>query len=265
MARGTALAAVPNQREQRTAELFAELQRTQDPERVEQLIDDLVRVNLSLCDALAGRYIGRGTEHDDLLQVARTALLLAIRRFEPSPGRSFASFAVPTITGELKRYFRDHGWTIRPPRQLQELRSRAIRSRDALEQLTGGGVGIGELAQHLAVDPHRLRECFAAGGGYRPLSLEAPAKQDVSVNLGDTLGGDSDDIESLIEHLDLHRALAELSRRERMVLKWRFADEYSQSEIAHRLGVSQMQVSRVLRGLLSRLRAQLRPPQESAA
>lgn len=265
MARGTALAAVPPQREQRTAELFAERQRTRDPERIEQLVEELVRVNLPLCDALAGRYTGRGAEHDDLVQVARTALLLAIRRFEPSPGRSFASFAVPTITGELKRHFRDRGWMVRPPRQLQELRARAVRGRQSLEQLQGGGVGAAELARHLGVDIRRLQECFAAGGGYRPLSLEAPTREDVSMSLGDTLSADTDTIEALIEHLDLRRALASLPRRDRLVLKWRFAEECSQSEIARRLGVSQMQVSRILRALLARIRTQLLPPQEAAA
>ena len=265
MARGTALAAVPNQREQRTAELFAERQRTRDPERVEELVGELVRVNLPLCDALAGRYMGRGTEPDDLLQVARTALLLAIRRFEPSPGRSFASFAVPTITGELKRHFRDHGWMVRPPRQLQELRARALRNRETLEQTLGGGVGIDELGRHLGVDSRRLQECLAAGGGYRPLSLEAPTREDTATSLGDTLSSDADAIEELIDHLDMRRALATLPRRDLMVLKWRFAEECSQSEIARRLGVSQMQVSRILRTLLARIRTQLQPPQEAAA
>lgn len=265
MARGVALASVPNQRERRTAELFGELQRSREPEHTRQLIEDLVRVNLPLCDALAGRYVGRGTEHEDLLQVARTALLLAIRRFEPSPGRSFASFAVPTITGELKRHFRDRGWMIRPPRQLQELRSRAVRSREALEQALGSGISIEELGRQLGVDPRRLQESFAAGGGYRPLSLEAASRDDASITLADTLSGDTDAIETLIERLDLRRALAALSRRDRQVLKWRFADECSQSEIARRLGVSQMQVSRILRALLARIRTQLQPPQEAAA
>ncbi len=265
MARGMEIATVPNQREQRTTELFAELQRTRDPERIKGLVEDLVRVNLPLCDALARRYVGRGAEHDDLLQVARTALLLAIRRFQPSPGRSFASFAVPTITGELKRHFRDHGWMIRPPRQLQELRARALRCRERLEQNRGGGVGVEELGRHLEVDPRRLQECFAASGGYRPLSLEASTHEDVSMSLGDTLSSDADAIEELIEHLDLRRALAKLPRRDRIVLKWRFVEECSQSEIARRLGVSQMQVSRVLRGLLTRIRTQLQPPREAVA
>lgn len=265
MARVVALVAVPNQREQRTTELFARLQRASDAEHSEQLIEELVRINLPLCDSLAGRYVGRGVEHDDLLQVARTALLLAIRRYEPSPGRSFASFAVPTITGELKRHFRDHGWMIRPPRQLQELRARTATGRATLEQLLGRSVGVDELSRHLGVEPQRLQESIVAGNGYHPPSLESPARDDTTASLGDTLSSGTDAIENLIEHLDLKRALTTLTRRDRLVLKWRFADECSQSQIARRLGVSQMQVSRILRSLLARIRTQLQPPEESAA
>ncbi len=264
MARGIALAPVPNQREQRTAELFAALKAARDPEQTDHLTDELVRVNLALCDSLAARYDGRGTEHDDLVQVARTALLLAIRRFEPGLGGSFASFAVPTITGELKRHFRDQGWMIRPPRQVQELRARAVRSRAALEQLLGGSVGVPELSRHLGVEPEQLRNCLAAGGGYRPLSLEAPSREE-GPQFADTLGSDRDAIEELVEHLDLRRALRTLSRRERSILRWRFVDECTQSEIAQRLGVSQMQVSRLLRALFARLRAHLQPQEPEAA
>lgn len=266
MACGTALASVPSQREQRTAELFAELRRSHDdPDRTDQLTEELVRVNLPLCDALAGRYLGRGAEYDDLLQVARTALVLAIQRFEPAPGRPFAPYAVPTITGELKRYFRDHGWMIRPPRQIQELRARAIHSRQALEQQLGRGVGLDDLSSHLGVTTGLLQECLASGGGYHPLSLEAPTQQGATTTLASTVSSDGDAIEELIEHLDLRRAVRALPRRDRLILKWRYGDECSQSEIGRRLGVSQMQVSRILRGLLGRLRDQLRPPQQLTA
>ena len=265
MARGTALASVPNQREQRTAELFEELRRSREPARVEELTAELVQVNLPLCDALAGRYLGRGTEHDDLLQVARTALLLAVRRFRPAPGRAFASFAVPTITGELKRHFRDHGWMIRPPRQLQELRARVARSRETLEQSLGRTVSLDALSTDLGVAPKRRQECLASGSGYRPLSLEAPAHQEAPTTLADAVGATDDPVEDLIEHLDLRRALRTLPRRDQVVLKWRFADECSQSEIGRRLGVSQMQVSRILRCLLGRLRDELQPAERFAA
>lgn len=265
MARGVALASVPNEREQPTAEIFAELGRAPDPGGAERLLDDLVRINLPLCDSLAGRYRGRGVEHDDLLQVARTALVLAIRRFEPGAGRSFASFAVPTITGELKRYFRDHGWMIRPPRPLQELRARAVRGREALEQLRGGGVGIDELGRQLGVGAGLLRESLLAGGGYRPLSLDAPVGGDAAGSLGDTLNGDQDALADLIDRIDLRRALASLPRRDRLILKWRYAEECTQSEIASRLGVSQMQVSRILRALLAHLRVLLQPPDTAVA
>ncbi|MGC3956084.1 MAG: sigma-70 family RNA polymerase sigma factor [Propionicimonas sp.] len=264
MARGVALASVPNQREQRTAELFAELQASRDPRRAEQLEEELLRVNLPLCDALAGRYVGRGTERDDLLQVARTALLLAIRRFEPGAGRPFASFAVPTITGELKRHFRDHGWLVRPPRQLQELRSRSTRRRRALEQELGHGVSVDQLSEHLGVDPARLRECLAAGGGYRAVSLEASLGGG-SGSIGDLVVAERDAFDQLVDRIDLRRALATLSGRERAVLSWRFGEDCSQTEIAQRLGVSQMQVSRILRSLLARLRQELQPPQPAVA
>ena len=266
MACGTALASVPNQREQRTAELFAELQRSHDdPDRTGQLTEELVRVNLPLCDALAGRYTGRGVEHDDLLQVARTALVMAIQRFEPAPGAPFASYAVPTITGELKRYFRDHGWTIRPPRQIQELRARAIHDRQALEQELGHGAGADDLSRHLGVTTRLLQECLASGGGYHPLSLEAPTQQGATTTLTHILSSEGDEFDELIEHLDLRRALRALPRRDRLVLKWRYSDECSQREIARRLGVSQMQVSRILRRLLSQLRDQVLPPRHLTA
>lgn len=271
MACGTALASVPTQpsivtgREQRTADLFAELQRSRDRHHHQQLVEEILRVNLPFCDALAGRYVGRGVEKDDLVQVARTALLLAVQRFEPGEGRPFASFAAPTITGELKRHFRDHGWMIRPPRPLQELRARVTRSRAALEQELGREVGLRELSERLAVDSDRVGQSLASGGGYRPWSLEAPLADDSASSLGDALPTDGDAVEQLIERLDLRRALRTLSARDRAVLKWRFADECSQSDIAQRLGVSQMQVSRILRSLLARLRSQLQPAQQVAA
>ena len=271
MARGVALASVPDERERRTAEILAELTRTRDPRRTELLVEDVVRINLPLCDSLAARYRGRGAELDDLRQVARTALLLAVRRFEPGHGRPFASFAVPTITGELKRYFRDHGWTIRPPRPLQELRARAVRGRAVLEQRHGGVVTVDELGRHLGVGAGRLRESLLAGDGYRPRSLDAPLGGDATTgggaagSLADTLSDDEDALGALIDRIDLGRVLAALPRRDRLILRWRFAEECTQSEIAGRLGVSQMQVSRMLRALLAQLRVLLQPPEPVVA
>ncbi|MEA5116154.1 MAG: sigma-70 family RNA polymerase sigma factor, partial [Propionicimonas sp.] len=214
MARGTAQASVPHQREQRTAALFTTLQASTDPQQIARLTEELVAVNLPLCDALANRYTARGSDLDDLIQVARTALLLAIRRFQPGEDQSFAAFAVPTITGELKRHFRDYGWMIRPPRRLQELRSHVARTLPGLEQERGHTIGIAELSAHLGVTARQLEESLASSAGYRALSLDAPISQGAPASLGDTLGWEADPIEALVDQLDLRRALRALSRRD---------------------------------------------------
>ncbi|MEN0069722.1 MAG: sigma-70 family RNA polymerase sigma factor [Propionicimonas sp.] len=265
MARGLALATTVTEREQRTSQLFTHLQSATAPDRRQAIIAELVEVNLPLCDALAGRYVGRGADHDDLLQVARTALLLAVERFDPDDGRVFASFAVPTITGELKRYFRDHCWVVRPPRQIQELRSRVVRARAELEQATGREVTVAEIGRRLEVADAKVRECVGITTSFRPLSLEAPAHPDASTSFGDSLAGGGELITELVERLDLRRALASLPPRDRQVLKWRFEEECTQSEIARRLGVSQMQVSRIIRRLLDRTRALLEPSEPLAS
>jgi len=265
MARGPALASTVSEREQRTRQLFNKLQLATRPQRRRAIIDELVAVNLPLCDALAGRYAGRGAEHDDLVQVARTALVLAIDRFDPTDGGAFASFAVPTITGELKRHFRDHCWVVRPPRQIQELRSRVAMARADLEQKSGREVTVAEIGAHLDMDDRKVGECVGITTSFRPLSLEAPAHHDSPGTLADTLAGDDEVTNELIERIDLRRAISALSPRDRLVLKWRFEEECTQSEIARRLGVSQMQVSRIIRRLLDRTRELMQPSEPLAS
>ncbi len=265
MARGLAQATTVTEREQRTRQLFTDLQLATHPERRQAVVEELVELNLPLCDALAGRYLGRGAERDDLVQVARTALFLAIERYQPAAGRSFASFAVPTITGELKRYFRDRCWVVRPPRQVQEERARVVRARARLEQEAGREVTVADLGEYLDVDQQRVSECIGVTTSYRPLSLEAPVHQGSSTSLGASLAGDDDLVGDTIDRIDLRRALATLSARDRQVLKWRFEEECTQSEIARRLGVSQMQVSRIIRRLLDRTRELLEPAQPLAS
>ena len=265
MARGSASATTVTERKQRTRHLFSELELATHPERRQEIVDELVELNLPLCDALAGRYIGRGAERDDLVQVARTALFLAIERYQTAAGRSFASFAVPTITGELKRYFRDRCWVVRPPRQVQEQRARVVRARAHLEQEAGREVTVADLGEYLDVDEHRVSECIGVTTSYRPLSLEAPIHQGSSTSLGASLPGEGDAVGDAIDLIDLRRALATLSERDRQVLKWRFEEECTQSEIARRLGVSQMQVSRIIRRLLDRTRELLEPAEALAS
>ena len=242
-------------RDTRTTELFVALDLATETADRDSLVGELICLNLPLADALAVRYLGRGAERDDLVQVARVALVLAVHRFRSSAGTSFVAFAVPTITGELKRHFRDHCWVIRPPRQVQELRVRVVRAREELERDRGGNVSLDELAAHLGLDHSLVAEGITAGANYRPDSLEARAA--AWNGAGGTVAADQDDV---AQRLDLRRALAGLSEADRQVLAWRFGDELTQFQIGQRLGVSQMQVSRVLRRVLDRTRGLLTSP-----
>lgn len=267
MARGltptSSVPADPRTRESRTEELLDRLEACTDESVREALTAELVELNLGLCDALANRYANRGADREDLVQVARVALFLAVRRFRPSEGRSFVAFAVPTITGELKRHFRDHCWMVRPPRRIQELRARASRQGQQLEQQLGRQVTTAELVTELGVDAALVREATVADGSYRPWSLDAPVDADSSTSFGATLAQEGD-TDQLIDRLALQRALSGLTRRERLVLKWRFEEGCTQAEIGRRLGVSQMQVSRILRRSLSRAREALTEHQSLA-
>ncbi len=265
MARGPALSTAAAGREQVTRTLFSELAGVESREEGRRIVAELVTVNLPLADALAGRYVGRGVEREDLVQVARTALLLAIRRFHPSHGVPFGVFAVPTITGELKRYFRDHGWVVRPPRPVQELRARVMTIREQAEQQSSSSPGVAQLGEQLNMDRRRIAECLAVSASFRPLSLDAgPADRNGFSGAGQ-LAADGDLAEQSVQRHDLRVALAQLSPRDRQVLVWRFRDECSQREIGERLGVSQMQVSRILRRVLGRVRAKLSPAEPMAS
>lgn len=257
MARGTmsasSVTAIPSTRELRTEELLERLTHCSAESERSAITTELIELNLGLCDALANRYANRGADRDDLVQVARTALLLAVRRFRPDEGRSFVAFAVPTISGELKRHFRDHCWVVRPPRRIQELRARASRQGQELEQQLGRRATTSELAVELGVEAPLVREATVADGSYRPWSLDAPVDTDAGTTFGATLAED-DDSDRVVDRIALQRALAGLSRREQLVLKWRFSDGCTQAEIGRRLAVSQMQVSRILRRSLDRAR-----------
>lgn len=257
MARGTETTSTVTEREQRTHELFARLDAATDLALRREIIEEIAETNLPLSDALAHRYARRGTEHDDLLQVARVGLLLAIERFRSGEGRTFVKFAVPTITGELKRYFRDCCWVVRPPRTIQELRPQVEEARAELAQELGHHPSETEVADRLDAPPSVVRACLDTATSYRPISLDVPVHHDSWVCLGDALPSEGTDISDVVDRIDLRTALAILSPRERRIVTWRFADDLTQVQIGERLGVSQMQVSRILRRALDRLRAPL--------
>jgi len=227
---------------------------TDDHERAE-LRERMVLAGLPLADSVARRYQGRGIETDDLVQVARTALVKAVRRYRPGAGPGFAAYAAPTISGEVKRWFRDQGWAVRPPRRIQELRAglvveeerlRHVLLRDPLDQ---------ELARVLAVTAADVAEARACSAGYHATSLDALTSAGTS--LADHLLVVPGHAGTYEVRDALRRSVGRLDQRQRLVLHLRFVDDLTQGEIGERIGVSQMQVSRILRGILGRLRADL--------
>jgi RNA polymerase sigma-B factor len=230
-----------------------------------RLQQEAVLLNLGLADGIAARYAGRGVEWDDLVQVARLGLLKAVVGFRPDKGAGFEAYATPTIAGEIKRYFRDYGWMVRPPRRLQELHSELRSIEPDLRQRLQGAPSARELAKALCVEPKELAEALTAAGGYCALSLDVPTHSDSGLSLGEALPDDSDPFRVVERTEWLRPALARLNERERRIVALRFVDDLSQEQIGRQLGISQMQVSRLLAGILARLREELEFSDASAS
>lgn len=238
--------------------------RTLRPLAAARVEDDIVRLNLGLADGIAGRYCGRGIERDDLVQVARLGLVKAVRRFHTDRGVAFPAFATPTITGEVKRHFRDHGWAVRPPRRLQELHARIGPTGRDLEQRLHRPPTSAELAVELGVEAAELTRALEAATGFTTLSFDHRPGDDAP-SLSQLIPSEDDDL-TLVEHrVDLHEAIETLTAREQRVVRMRFGDDLTQAQIALQLGVSQMQVSRILTKILEQLHRHLAPEVVSAA
>ena len=220
--------------------------------------DALVLDHLDLARTLAGRYRNRGESFDDLLQVAFLGLVKAARGYRPEEGNSFAAYATPTITGEIRRHFRDHGWNVRPPRRLQELRARIrLLERELEQELLEQSCGEELLARRLGTTVAEVREARCAAAAYSAVSLDAPVGED-DATLADTLAVEGVDPAAVIDDIaSLAPAIARFDERDRRMLALRFGGERTQSQIAAELGISQMQVSRRLGSLLARLREAL--------
>jgi RNA polymerase sigma-B factor len=217
----------------------------------------LVRRFMPLARSLARRYDRSSEPFEDLLQVASLGLLKALDRFDPDRGHSFPSFSVPTILGEMRRYFRDAGWSVHVPRGAQE---RALKVRDAQERLAnahGRAPTVNQLAEYLELDIEEVIDALQAIQAYEALSLDAPrpgADDDV-VAYGDTIGREDDRFELVELDAAISAVLSRIPPRERLILRMRFVQDLTQTEIAARVGISQMQVSRLLRRSLDQLRA----------
>ncbi len=242
-------------------ELFIAWRRDRDRAAQELLIERY----MPLARSLARRY-GRTSEpFEDLLQVASLGLVKAINRYELERGHSFAAFAVPTILGEMRRHFRDAGWAIHVPRAAKE---RALAVRDAVDRLrgmSGRSPTANQVAEFLELDVEQVIDALAALEAYETCSLEARhgSADDEGVSYAETLGEDDERYELIECDVALRSALTEIAPRERRILRLRFVDDLTQSEIAERVGISQMQVSRLLRRSLERLRTLTRSSFES--
>jgi RNA polymerase sigma-B factor len=218
--------------------------------------DVLVERFLPLARQLARRYQRADEPFDDLFQVACLGLVKAIDRFDLSRDAAFSSYAVPTILGEIKRYFRDRTWSVRVPRDLQELALRVDRKVTELSTDLRRQPTVDELAAVVGVDAERVLEAMEASAAYRASSLSLPRgdDDDTGETLGDTLGVAEDGFELAEDRATLARLLQTVSPREREVLRLRFEEDLTQAEIGELIGVSQMQVSRIIRQSMSRLR-----------
>jgi RNA polymerase sigma-B factor len=251
---------------QRTRALFAAfiVARTRHNERPERhdreyegLRDELVVVHLNLVRFLAVRFANRGEPLDDLVQVGTVGLLKAIDRFDTERGVEFTTYATPTIVGEIKRYFRDKGWAVKVPRRLQELNLAVNRASDKLAIELGRSPTVAELATHLNAGEDEILEAQELGQAYNLLSLDSEVAGDnkKSQTLADTVGIADEGLKLFEDRANLERAFDVLNGRERVIIYLRFYESVSQTEIAKRLNVSQMHVSRLQAKALEKLRS----------
>jgi RNA polymerase sigma-B factor len=222
-----------------------------DPQQTRR---EIVLAHLDLADSIARRHAIRASDLDDLRQVACIGLMKACERFDPERG-DFVAFAVPTISGEVKRHLRDNGWMLRPPRSIQELRSRINAVSPALAQELGRTPTAADVAARLGEDRARVAEAMSARHGRNLDSLDAPVGDDEALTLADTVAAVDFEFERAEFAATLAPALRALSPRDKQIVYLRFVLEQTQQEIAAQLGVTQMQVSRLLRKLLANLRS----------
>ena len=229
-----------------------------DPKRA-QLRAEVIEAWLPLARHLAARYHGRGEPADDLLQTATVGLIKAVDRFDPIHGVEFVGFAIPTVLGEIKRHFRDRTWSVRVPRRTQELRMAITNANNALLATLGRSPTVADVAAHLNITEEEVLEGLEGSRAYSASSLDAPvAGGDGTVALGDTLGETDHEYELAELRMTLGRAMATLTEREQRILSLRFYGNMTQTEIATKVGLSQMHVSRLIARALQKLREDLR-------
>lgn len=242
---------------ERTHELFRLYKEKGDEEARDQLIVSY----LNLVRFLASKFKNRGEPLDDLVQVGTIGLIKAIDRFDPERGLEFTTYATPTILGEIKRHFRDKGWSIRVPRRLQELSAKVNQATDELTVELQRSPSVEEIAAKLGVGAEEILEAMESSGAYTSVSLEAggSSEDDEAPALIDRLGSVDEDLDASDDRMVIDDAISDFSPREQEIVRMRFIDGLTQVEIAKRLGVSQVQVSRLLRRTLRKIQDKIDP------
>jgi RNA polymerase sigma-B factor len=227
--------------------------------------DEIIEQCLPLASHIARRFRNRGEPLDDLVQAARVGLLNAVNRFDVDNGVDFLGFAVPTIMGEVRRHFRDHGWAVKVPRRMKELQTELNRARGELFQQFGRAPTATELAKHLEIDRETVIQSMIAGSNYSTLSTDMPAGADDShQTVGERFGDVDPNLDKVIDVETVRPLIASLPERERTVLQLRFFANLTQSQIADQIGCSQMHISRLITKALGTLRKQIEDSQKQA-
>ncbi len=229
---------------------------TRDPE----LKREIASAYRGLVVYLARGFAQRGEPLEDLIQQGFVGLLKAIDRFDPERGVKFTTYATPTVTGEIRRYFRDKGWDVQVPRRLKEMHLKVRRAREDLTAARGESPTLGQIAEHLREDLGQVEDAVQVQHAYNSYSLEERIGNDDGgspTTLGDLLGDDDIGYERVVNHEDIVRALETLPERERRIIEWRFYGGLTQREVGERLGISQMHVSRLERRALEAMKSAL--------
>jgi RNA polymerase sigma-B factor len=208
---------------------------------------------------LAKKFANRGEPLEDIVQVGYIGLLQAIERFEPQRGLEFSTFATPTIVGEIKRYFRDKSWAVKVPRRLQETMQRADLAQQRLQGRLGRQPSVNEIAKELELEPEEVLAAMEASPAQHTISFEStgPAKEEDGLQLTERLGREDENLDKIELQDLLDQAMRHLTPRERRIMYLRFVDELPQAEVAKRLGISQMHVSRLQRAAVEHLKREL--------
>jgi RNA polymerase sigma-B factor len=236
--------------------LFREYTRTQDP----RLRERLITMHQSLVRFLASKFANRGEPLEDLVQVGTIGLVNAVDRYNTDRGSKFSTYATPTIVGEIRRYFRDKAWSLKVPRRLQELNQATNKAADALSAQLGRSPTVAEIALYIGASEEETLEAIELGNAYETVSLEAQLTSEsdsAPVTVGEMVGIEDETLKNLHSYGDLSAAMEELDEREKAIIVLRFFQDLSQTEVAQKLNVSQMHVSRLQRRALEKLKKSL--------